>query len=76
MAKLGFYDIRTFETLNREVDVNTFNYKSIYDKVEEDEPEGANNDLKHHKQKKGAGHKSDANKRKAKLLNKSMHPVT
>ena len=39
MAKLGFYDIRTFETLNREVEKTTFNYKSIFDKVEDEDPE-------------------------------------
>ena len=42
MAKLGFYDIRTFETLNREVELGTFKFNSIYDKVEDDEPEAIN----------------------------------
>jgi|TARA_B110000285_G_C14642754_1_gene388332 hypothetical protein len=42
MAKLGFYDIRTFETLNKEVELGTFNYRSIFDKIEDEEPEANN----------------------------------
>ena len=31
LAKLGFYDIRTFETLSREIKSETFHYNSVYE---------------------------------------------
>ena len=37
MAKLGFYDIRTFECLSRNVDIDSFAYNSIYKDKEEDD---------------------------------------
>ena len=30
MAQLGFYDIRTFECLSRNMDIDSYNYNSIY----------------------------------------------
>ena len=37
MAKLGFYDIRTFECLSRTMDTDCFNYNSIYKSKESEE---------------------------------------
>jgi tRNA A58 N-methylase Trm61 len=74
MAKLGFYDIRTFETLNREHELGTFSYKSIHtvdDEIEEPEK----NEKSYAKKGKNNSKNQDANKRKAKMLNKSIHPV-
>lgn len=31
MALLGFYDIRTFECLNREIENKSFGYNSIFE---------------------------------------------
>ena len=60
MAKLGFYDIRTFETLSREMENACFQYKSIneQDDTPAEQPKP---------QKKG----SEANKRKAKQFTKA-----
>lgn len=66
MAKLGFYDIRTFETLSREMQNSCFQYKSIHET--EDAPE----DLKKEIPKKG----SETNRRKAKQFSKSLRPAT
>jgi hypothetical protein len=55
MAKLGFYDIRTFEILSREMENSQWLYNSIY------EPETAD-PQNHHAKKAG----TEANKRKAK----------
>lgn len=46
MAHLGFYDIRTFESLSRELINKPYNYKSIYNdkpvkEVEEVKTEGS-----------------------------------
>ena len=35
MASIGFYDIRTFECLSREMENKSFSYNSIFDKSDE-----------------------------------------
>ena len=65
MAKLGFYDIRTFESLSREMCNSNFQYKSIHDTEDLE-------DQKADKPKKG----SEANRRKAKQFTKSLRPAT
>ena len=75
MAKLGFYDIRTFESLCKEVEMNTFPYKSI-NHIEDDAPEEPEKvDKSYAKKGKNKG-KNEANKRKAKHFDKTMHPVS
>lgn len=58
MAKLGFYDIRTFECLAREVQSHKFFYNTIYqnpDKEDDEEggAEGAGQNMQKFKKKKG-----------------------
>lgn len=36
MAKVGFYDIRTFECLSKSQEVETFEYNSIFEEKEEE----------------------------------------
>jgi len=37
MAKLGFYDIRTFECLSKSQEVDTYEYNSIFESKKDDE---------------------------------------
>ena len=51
MAKVGFYEIRTFETLSRDFGVNHAAYESIYGKKEEKKEEETQGNKRQQKQK-------------------------
>mmetsp|Transcript_7671 Transcript_7671/g.12900 ORF Transcript_7671/g.12900 Transcript_7671/m.12900 type:complete len:93 (-) Transcript_7671:54-332(-) len=73
MAKLGFYDIRTFESLSREMENTTFNYNSIYKDAEDKEAKAGeqSKQIKLNLQKK-----ETTSKRKAKQLGKQLTPAS
>ena len=74
MAALGFYDIRTFECLGREMELKSFGYNSIFEGKEETEGSTLHDHL--NKRKAGKPSKKElTNKRKAKSMSKSMGPV-
>ena len=65
MAKLGFYDIRTFECLNKELETTSFQYNSIYDDQRGGKKEEGARPFKNIK-----GKDKEKNKRKVKVFDK------
>lgn len=79
MAKLGFYDIRTFECLSRNIDTESFNYNSIYKVNDTDENKKEDGGSGHQAAQKGKISKNQKfqNKRQGKQQFKnSMYPVS
>ena len=78
MATLGFYDIRTFECLSREILQESFQYMSIFKNKDKQEnvEEPLHKNLHPKKEKNQSKMKEAANKRKMKQLDKEMKPVS
>jgi tRNA (adenine57-N1/adenine58-N1)-methyltransferase len=64
LARQGFYEIRTFECLSKEVQTSAFPYQSIYS-AQQEEPSA-----------KKSRRKEEKNKRKAKHLDKAVCPAS
>ena len=73
MAKIGFYDIRTFECLSREVQNQTFYYNTIYQQNQEqdEEEEGDQQQFKGYK-----GKRQEKSKKKVKPTSHQIAPVS
>ena len=71
MASIGFYDIRTFECLNREMENKCFGYNSIYD----GENNGPHSQVLH-EHHNNLSKKENLKKRKQKQMDKMMAPVS
>jgi len=78
MAKIGFYDIRTFEVLNHEIENKAFQYNSIFDKNNEEATDKDGPVFHEQANKKRIAKKKETimNKRKMKSLSKQMAPVS